>query len=518
MKRNIFNKVKISAAGAFSCLLLLTSSLLTSCEDWLDVQGENTQKEIDMFDEYKGFRDALTGCYLSFSSQNLYGMKLTMTDIENLACLWYVDNSITDEQAFGALSRHKYDTDAARGSIKSIYKELFSTIVAVNVLLKNIDENGDIVGKENIRNINVIKGEALAMRAYCQFDFLRLFGQLPKGGTKTVKLPYSYTTSIDEFPTFYDFNAYVECLKKDLAQAEELLKANDPIMTSTFSALNSPSKSVIDTYLYYRQARLNYWAVRALHARMSLYVGDTSDANSIAKDIINAKTESGQPVISLSGANDLVKGYYGLPNECLFFLSKYDLMSYATNALIGGTQGSTPLARAGAYYISTQQLNDLYASVSGGLGSHNRYNYLWNMNNYSPSNVKFPAIKKYWYDEEKASDYDLVTKHQIVPMLRLSEIYLIAMETSNTLDEFQRLYDEYMLSCSYTLYKPFETLKEAKDELINEYRRELFAEGQMFFYYKRTGATKMMWSKTAVNEDDYILPMPSSEYDPSLKN
>ena len=35
-----------------------------SCNDWLDVRPDTEQKEEDQFSTYKGFRDALTGCYI----------------------------------------------------------------------------------------------------------------------------------------------------------------------------------------------------------------------------------------------------------------------------------------------------------------------------------------------------------------------------------------------------------------------------------------------------------------------
>ena len=35
-----------------------------SCNDWLDVRPDTEQKEEDQFSTYKGFRDALTGCYM----------------------------------------------------------------------------------------------------------------------------------------------------------------------------------------------------------------------------------------------------------------------------------------------------------------------------------------------------------------------------------------------------------------------------------------------------------------------
>ena len=97
---------------------------------------------------------------------------------------------------------------------------------------------------------------------------------------------------------------------------------------------------------------------------------------------------------------------------------------------------------------------------------------------------------------------------------RMSEVYLIAMETSKSLEEIRSLYATYMAACQYTLYQPFETVAAAHEEMINEYRRELFAEGQMFYVYKRTAAKKMKWNDDDVmTEDSYILPLPSTEYD-----
>lgn len=102
-------------------------------------------------------------------------------------------------------------------------------------------------------------------------------------------------------------------------------------------------------------------------------------------------------------------------------------------------------------------------------------------------------------------------------MLRLSEMYLIAMETSNDLEEIHSLYDTYMSSCAFTLYTPFESIQEAKAEMENEYRREFFAEGQMFYTYKRLAATSMLFNSDEISEEDYIVPLPLTEYDPDKK-
>lgn len=505
------NNKKIQVIGRYFCLLLFACCFLTSCDEWLDVRGENIEKEQDQFETYKGFRDVLTGCYMKMGATDLYGQRMTMTDIECLADMWSVGTEVGDPTKY-YLSKHDYSKDEPKTAFKNIYASAFTVITSANVLLKNLEENGSQITDSKVRNM--IMGEAYAIRAYCQFDILRLFGQLPKGGTTAVKLPYSYTTTISEMPAYYDYSEYVNRLEQDIQQAENLLKESDPIFESTFSALNMPNNKVQDDYIYYRQSRLNYWAVRALHARMALYTGKTADAHTIAMDIINAKGADGQPLITLSGISDLQNGYNSLPSECLFYLSKYDVNDYANQVLVGGLDMQV---RDYYYSISNDMLNELYASIPGATASHNRYLNEWNRLSKDISSKVAPTLKKYWYDESKNSGSNiLVTKLQIIPMLRLSEVYLIAMETSNSLSEVQSLYDTYMSACSFTLYTPFESLEQAREEIINEYRRELFGEGQMFFTYKRNAATHMLWNTEVIKEGDYIIPLPATEYDPAL--
>lgn len=489
-------------------ILLATLALITSCDNWLDVRGENIQKEKDQYENYKGFRDALTGCYMEMANTDAYGQRLTMTTIEDLGNLWYLSVTESSGPARYYLYHHQYSKDDVRPAIKAIYGKLFNVIASANVLIKNLNEKGGNIGNETKRA--VLTGEAYAIRAYCQFDVLRLFGQMPQGATKQVSLPYSYTTGISEMPQYYNFTDYVANLKKDIQKAEEELKDNDPIFSSTFNALNSVDDGA-DDYMCYRQSRLNYWAVRALHARMALYLGEKQEAHDIAMELINAKGADGNALMALSGTTDFNSGYNALPSECLFYLSKYDINTYANNVLIGG---ATVQATDNKMYLSNQMLTDLYASIPGSTASHNRYLNLWNRQVKDAFGKVCPAIKKYWYDESKAASKALVTKYQIIPMLRMSEMYLIAMETSESLAEIQSLYDTYMQSCQYTLYEPFKSVEAAHQEVINEYRREFFAEGQMFYVYKRTGTTKMMWNDDdTLTEDSYILPLPSSEYD-----
>lgn len=54
-----------------------------------------------------------------------------------------------------------------------------------------------------------------------------------------------------------------------------------------------------------------------------------------------------------------------------------------------------------------------------------------------------------------------------------------------------------------------------KDFIVDEYRREFYAEGQMFYTYKRLNSTSMLWRDEPVGESEYILPLPTTEYNPN---
>ena len=160
-------------------------------------------------------------------------------------------------------------------------------------------------------------------------------------------------------------------------------------------------------------------------------------------------------------------------------------------------------------------LQDLYSSLPGASASHNRYLEVWNRSSRDAYAVVRPTIKKYWYDSNTSySDNVLTTKLQIIPMLRLSEMYLTAMETSESLDEIQKLYKTYMSQCVFSLYTPFTSVTQAHNEMLNEWRREFFAEGQMFYTYKRLKVTTI-WNGGEVKPSIYVVPLPKTEYDPS---
>lgn len=508
MKKNIYT-------------LLLAAALLpgmTACDDWLDVQPANQIPVEDMFGNYQGFQNALTGCYIGMTEEAAYGKSLTMSDIENLACMW--EKPQTESGIDSYLYNHKYDEEDARKAIQSIYTKLYNVILQANTIIKNIEERGEVIASEQARNI--VAGEAYAIRAYCHFDILRLFGQVP-GGTESISLPYSYTTDIKEMPSYFTFEQFVENLKSDLAKAEECLKDNDPLFTYTFDQLNNAGEegyenvSLDDEYGYYRQLRINYWAVKGMQARLFHYVGDTKNAYQAAMEIINAKGVDGKPLLTLSTKSDAEAEYYGSPSESLFMLSAYKLLTYSISTL-----GGDPNAyfTESVFHVTTDMLDkQIYAGQN--TASDVRYLRIWEKNTHTNTGTNYPTIKKYFYDKSKYESNSgyyntLRTKLQVIPLMRLSEFYLMAMETTDNLIEANSLYKTFM-DARNVLVKDdtYASLAEVRSAVINEYRREFYGEGVMFYVYKRTKTEKMMFQTGTMTEEDYSIPLPNTEYDPN---
>lgn len=78
-------------------------------------------------------------------------------------------------------------------------------------------------------NYNLVRGEALALRAMLHFDMFRLFGPVYKINATGKSIPYYTTTSL-QIQELLPANEVIERLLDDLKTAAQLL-ADDPILT-----------------------------------------------------------------------------------------------------------------------------------------------------------------------------------------------------------------------------------------------------------------------------------------------
>lgn len=459
---------------------------LCACEDFLDQKSQMQVDAEHMFQTEQGFKDALTQCYVGLAGDYLYGKYMSYGPIETMAQHWELQSNNWEN-----LYQLDFTLDNARQIFELIYGEMYNVIVHANDVLRFLEKNGAVIESGQTRD--VIEGEARAIRAFVHFDVLRLFGQMPFEPGKTVRLGYAETVGKQEIP-FLDFDSYVEKLLKDLDMAEALLAESDPLLVKSLATLDETGENE-DFFLDYRRFRFNLYAVKALKARVNLYLGRTEEAYRNALSVIQAKTKGGENVISLSGSDDLGKEFYAMPSESIMLLSKTD---------ISNTMFST-----NSYYISSSRKTMLF---EGALTGDIRIGTVWGSES-SGLGGAVPLFRKFLQPSSGTgtSSKDLRLKYQVIPLLRLAEMYLIAMETAPSESEANRLYKDFMLSRQMLVSQDL-SLEELRQEIEKQYRRELFGEGQMFFYYKRHSASSMLWGRNSdLTEDNYIVPLPETE-------
>lgn len=286
------------------------------------------------------------------------------------------------------------------------------------------------------------------------------------------------------------------------------MKEADPFAEQLKSD-NGAANTLSDDFFTWRRFRMNHLAVKGIQARLALYLGDTQGAHTLATELIGMTGDEDGPLIGMSGTEDLPMGYFACPGECLLALSKYDLSTYAGSLLIGGEADKS--VTTSNLVISMKMLGELFAGED--IQAHNRYDYLWNKDLKSSSATgSYAALKKYYYTDNETSGK--MYNQKIIPLLRMSEIYLIAMETSENLQEVNKLFGDYLAARGVTA-RTFASLDEARAWVIDEYRREFYGEGVMFYVYKRLFAREMKWGGEPLTEEAYILPLPESEYNPN---
>jgi hypothetical protein len=496
----------------------MVALLTVSCNDWLKVVPKTMSPADAMFESYQGYKDALAGCYVKMKDRSLWGEHMTITSVEFLAQHWQFGNfTVASTVTEGtAIKKYDYDDDNVKAVFQNIYNGLYNIIVQANAIIEAMPETG-ATAIPDPQARGVVEGEARAIRAMCHFEILRLFGQVPGGGLPAISLPY--ITAVSREPVVYlDYDRFVEKIANDLDRAAELLAEHDPYVEYTYAEVNGLGNGVspvADEFLRYRVLRLNYWAVRALQARFHLYVGNRAEASKAADEVIAASVagkgfsmESNAAELNVSNGN----AYYALPGEGLFMLSNYQLADY--NPQLFCTSGAIMELRL---YMSAARMEGT-AGVFGlfdephAASNNNRFRGQWRQRSHPQWDdpTIYELLK---YDQEQTgggSLYQLVRK-QVMPMLRLSEMYLIAMETGSDMSRINELYNTYRTARNI-VGTEFTDRQDVMAMIEREYRREFFGEGQMFFYYKRNNSKSMVWAADPITEANYRIPLPATEY------
>lgn len=465
----------------YSYLIIFAALLgFSSCKKFLDVRPKTQIDGAVAFSDEQGFMDALTGVYLKMNDNELYGKELSFGLTEVLAKQHTRFNSTFHE--YYQASLYNYLHAEVRSKIDGIWLNMYGTIANNNNLLTQLNTVDKRIFRDN--NYNVIKGEALGLRAMLHFDLLRLFAPAPAsvGGATQKAIPYPDRLTADVFPQLTETEVLAK-IQADLDSAANLLKAVDPIV-----ATNNIAE---EGYLRDRRFKFNYYAVRSLQARAYLYAGNKEKALEYAREVINANVFNWTPANQVSGATGNKVRF----SELTFCLYKSDITPLFTTYFLPGDGTTNLLTRA-----NEQDFLDVFETAND-----SRYAYLLQSDN--ARQITYSLLLQ---QNTLSSSANL----NRLPVMRFSEMYYIAAECLANTDMAAAAEYVNIVRRARNLsddLPPTLTPEELQQELFSEYRKEFYCEGQLFYYYKRMNLNRIEGTSVTANNSIYVLPLPDDE-------
>lgn len=452
---------------------------LVGCNDWLDVQPRSQVEDTELFETESGYKEALAGTYSSMVNTGTYTKELTFGFIGVLGQEWdyFYASQYDDAKAYN------YDASIPTGYIRSIWSTNYSGIANVNNLLAHIDDN---LGLFSTGNHDVIKGEALALRAFLHFDLLRCFGVSYAVNPNQPAIPYSTALSYRVFPQL-TVHEVAEAVLADLLAAEALLAGSDPIVTG-----REITESVDNGYLLHRQLHLNYYAVKGLEARVYMWMGEYDKALQAAKVVIDSNKFPWADVANLQAGYDRC-----LATEHLFALNNLTLKADIADKFFSDDSQYS-------FAVTRDQLLDYFGNAT----QDYRYTFLFKSGTATHANNRY--LMK--YDDSASNDTYYRYK---MPLITIGEMYLIKSEVEyrqGDTDAARATLNDLRVARNLPAYGTTDFPTDYYLELVHEYRRELLGEGQLFFLYKRLNRSTILYSDVdAVQEKVYTFPLPITE-------
>lgn len=479
---------------------LLCLLVFGACNSWIDVTPSDRLNEDMLFKDRRGFEKAINGVYVGLADRSLYGRNMSAGAIDMMAQYYNYGTGIEMNSLLGA---YNYENKDVKEIFQDYWEKAYALILNCNIIIEKCEER-----KEVLSDVyhGLYKGEALALRAMLHLDLLRLFGPVYDETSKSTEcIPY-VTNSDARISPLLAAETVLNFVIGDLKTAADLLKEVDPILTE---GVRNEANMSGDNSLYYRQYRLNYYAVQALLARAYLWGHREGEALITAEKIISevqVKDAEIFPFVTSEAAKNASRPDRVFSTEVMFAL--YD--SYRGREI----QDKLFLPTLDQVYTFTGKHLELGKEYSFYASENDYRRGIWA--DYSDAGKTVSYHRKY----EDVPGGNATGFGCMVPLIRLSEIYLMAAEST---DDFS-MAKSYLDKVRNSRNCPSSSATESSliEEITKECRREFLGEGQMFFFYKRRAMQRIpngRFEKDAdsqvkiMNINDYVVPLPDSETD-----
>ncbi len=439
-------------------LTILGIALLSSCEGFLDVKPSNSAAAETSITTAADANVVINGLMRKMTSSDYYGRNF----------LIYGDAKGGDfairSQGRGLDALYVFNHSASSNNYGGFWSQIYHCILQANNLILNIDKiEADGKGSTQLSDY---KGQALTARALMYFDLVRLYGKpynMDKAsyGVPLVLEPLDASAQ----PVRATVEAVYTQIMKDLTDAAPLM-----------------SKSVLKGYL-------NYYANKALQAKVNLYMNKYTEALAAAEEVITSNK------YTLYANDKWVSSWSSqFGSESIFELAMY----LSEGDLLTGSLG---------YYLLR------LGKVTGAMGYFMASDYFLARLNADPTDVRKGIMD---YDETSTTRFGTCLKYTGVDLkgdkgtasavnikvMRLSEVYLMAAEAAINLPTPDKTKASTYLNAiskrspGITQSTPATVTMQM---IIDERSKELYAEGQRFF-------DMMRWNKSIEFNDDFIYP------------
>ncbi|MEH6305819.1 RagB/SusD family nutrient uptake outer membrane protein [Olivibacter sp. CPCC 100613] len=466
-------------------IVLLTS--IFSCKKWVETKSDESTYVVDVLTDREGFSRALAGIYYKMGSATLYGRELEFGMLDVMVGYW----KINKQHEYYPDYNFDYHSLSSERRIAGIWSGLYRAIHDCNVILDQVDKI------KSDPYYDLIKGEALGLRAFLHLELLKLFGPIIKQeGLDTRAIPY-YSSSSREVQEFLSSRACFALMEQDLQAAKILLKA-DPIITRGREADGNHVGDRYNSLIDRRGIHLNYYAVLALLARKAQWEGNMGEAAVRARFLLDQLGDT--QAVRFIAPSEAIGGNIRFTKENIFGLYINDMDEVTEDYFPSGD-----IAPNRALPLDFNSfLIYLYAKDTG--TSTDLRVSAWGMFSVFLQKFMAPTMTASGYDPD-------LYEAQII---NLPEIYFILVEAFldrdlekglnylNTVRRARQL-PELKFSDKWTKEK-------LAENLLDEVRREYLGEGYLFTYYKHLNHT--IYRSTGSIDPDrkiFMLPIPVEE-------
>jgi tetratricopeptide (TPR) repeat protein len=417
---------------------------LSACEDFLNLAPTTAAPAETAIRTEADAKVIINGLMRSLTSSNYYGRNFFL----------YGDVKGGDV-AVVSLGRgndalYTFNHSATSNSYVAYWSQIYFCMLQINNLLANIDrmeEDG-----KNSATLSDYKGQALTLRALLYFDLVRLYGRPyteDNGASLGVPMPLTVLDVYAQETRPTVVGNYTQILK-DLAAAAPLL-----------------SKSVTKGFV-------NYYANKAIQARVYLFMGNHSEALKAAEEVIN---DNKYKLYENSAWVSSWSSEFG--TESILELGIYQDEADLTSSSLGYYfMRRAKVSNAMGWFVASDafiaKLAEDPADVRHGIMDYDEI-----------ANTRFGACNKYTGNDNKGDKGSPSAVN--IKVIRLSEIYLIAAEAAFPSDKAKAVGYLNQIRKRAPSLTPATEATINLDMILYERSKELYMEGHKFFDMMRLG-------------------------------